>query len=248
MDSTESVLGSDAVKLFVERAADVRDRFEPGPDDLAILAQICRRLDGIPLAIELAAARVRSIALPDILGHLDDRFHLLAGGRRTAPTRQHTLRSAIDWSHDLLDDRERVVLRRLSVFSGGFDLAAVQAVAAGDGIDDFEIVDVLDQLVNKLLVSVDTNDVTSRYRFSSRSPTTAGSDSGRPRRPARLRPVMPPISPRSPHRPARGCAGPKKPIGVTESTSRSRTCGEPCSGRSVPDSPIPPCASSVVSP
>ncbi len=164
-DSTESVLGSDAVKLFVERAADVRDRFEPGPDDLAILAQICRRLDGIPLAIELAAARVRSIALPDILGHLDDRFHLLAGGRRTAPTRQHTLRSAIDWSHDLLDDRERVVLRRLSVFSGGFDLAAVQAVAAGDGIDDFEIVDVLDQLVNKSLVSVDTNDVTSRYRL-----------------------------------------------------------------------------------
>ena len=164
-DTDAAVLASDAVRLFLDRAADARDGFEVAPDEVATLARVCRRLDGIPLAIELAAARVRSIALLEILVHLDQRFRLLAGGRRTAPTRQQTLRSAIDWSHDLLDDNERIALRRLSVFTGGFDLAAATAVVADANVHTFEVLDLLDQLVNKSLVAVDVSNETTRFRL-----------------------------------------------------------------------------------
>ncbi len=164
-DTDASVLASDAVRLFLDRASDARDGFEVAADEVATLARVCRRLDGIPLAIELAAARVRSIALRDILVHLDQRFRLLAGGRRTAPTRQQTLRSAIDWSHDLLDDHERIALRRLSVFTGGFDLTAATAVLADANVPSAEVLDLLDQLVNKSLVAVDVSNERTRYRL-----------------------------------------------------------------------------------
>lgn len=164
-DTPAAVLNSESVRLFLDRAADARDGFAVRPDEVATLARVCRRLDGIPLAIELAAARVRSIALLDILVHLDQRFQLLAGGRRSAPTRQQTLRSAIDWSHDLLEENERTVLRRLSVFTGGFDLGAVIAVVTDADIQTFEVLDLLDQLVNKSLVAVDVSNTATRYRL-----------------------------------------------------------------------------------
>lgn len=164
-DTGGAVLDSDSVRLFLDRAADARDGFVVRDEEVPTLARLCRRLDGIPLAIELAAARVRSIALLEILEHLDQRFRLLSGGRRTAPTRQQTLRSAIDWSHDLLDAPERAVIRRLSIFSGGFDLAAVNAVVTDDAIESLFVLDLLDQLVNKSLVNVDASNLTTRYRL-----------------------------------------------------------------------------------
>ncbi len=164
-DTGGAVLDSDSVRLFLDRASDARDGFVVRDEEIPTLARLCRRLDGIPLAIELAAARVRSIALLEILEHLDQRFRLLSGGRRTAPTRQQTLRSAIDWSHDLLDAPERAVIRRLSIFSGGFDLAAVNAVVTDDAIESILVLDLLDQLVNKSLVNVDASNLTTRYRL-----------------------------------------------------------------------------------
>jgi predicted ATPase/class 3 adenylate cyclase len=164
-DLPEMVLASDAVRLFIDRAADARDGFSAADADVATLARLCRRLDGIPLAIELAAARVRSIAVADILAHLDQRFRLLSAGRRTAPTRQQTLRNAIDWSYELLEEPERIMLRRLSVFAGGFDLVAVGATATDDSIPVVDAVDLLDRLVDKSLVVVDLSSVATRYRL-----------------------------------------------------------------------------------
>ena len=164
-DLPEMVLASDAVRLFIDRAADARDGFSADDADVAVLARLCRRLDGIPLAIELAAARVRSIAVADILAHLDQRFRLLSTGRRTAPTRQQTLRNAIDWSYELLEEPERIMLRRLSVFAGGFDLAAVAATVTDESIPVIDAVDLLDRLVDKSLLVVDVSSDTTRYRL-----------------------------------------------------------------------------------
>ncbi|MEU0845503.1 BTAD domain-containing putative transcriptional regulator [Streptomyces sp. NPDC005962] len=121
-----------AHQLFAERAATVRPGFDPAgdPDTAAAVAEICRRLDGLPLAIELAAARLRLLTPRQIADRLDDRFHLLTNGSRTALPRQQTLRAVVDWSWDLLDERERTVLRRASVFAGGWSLAAAEAVCA----------------------------------------------------------------------------------------------------------------------
>ncbi|RNG00139.1 ATP-binding protein, partial [Streptomyces botrytidirepellens] len=121
-----------AHQLFAERAATVRPGFDPAgdPDTAAAVAEICRRLDGLPLAIELAAARLRLLTPRQIADRLDDRFHLLTNGSRTALPRQQTLRAVVDWSWDLLDERERTVLRRVSVFAGGWGLAAAEAVCA----------------------------------------------------------------------------------------------------------------------
>jgi predicted ATPase len=159
------VLASDAVRLFVERAADARDGFLVGESDAPTLARLCRRLDGIPLALELAAARVRSSTPADILTHLDHRFRLLSAGRRTAPTRQQTLHNALDWSYELLGEPERILLRRLSVFGGGFDLAAVEAITPDATLEATEVVDVLDRLVDKSLVALDLSSGPTRYRL-----------------------------------------------------------------------------------
>jgi hypothetical protein len=134
-------------------------------ENAAKLAQLCRRLDGIPLALELAAARVRSMSLADILSHLDQRFRLLTGGRRSALSRQQTLRGAIDWSYDLLDSSERTLLRRLSVFAGGFDLAASETVAEGGPVDAADVAVLLDHLVDKSLVVADPSGPSSRLRL-----------------------------------------------------------------------------------
>ncbi len=124
----ESVATAEAVQLFVTRAAAVRPDFVLTPANAAAVAQICRRLDGIPLAIELAAARARALDVEQIAARLDDRFGLLAGSSRSAPPRQQTLRATLDWSHELLSEPERALLRRLSVFAGGWTLEAAEAV------------------------------------------------------------------------------------------------------------------------
>jgi predicted ATPase len=113
---------------------------------------ICYRLDGLPLATELAAARVKALSVEQIDARLDDQFRLLTGGSRTALPRQQTLRALIDWSHNLLDEEERILLRRLSIFAGGWTLEAAEAVCAGEGVDRSEVLDLLTQLVNKSLV------------------------------------------------------------------------------------------------
>jgi predicted ATPase len=164
-DTLAGVAGCEAVRLFVARAGDVRPGFAVEPGNAAVLARLCGRLDGIPLAIELAAARVRSLALPDILSHLDHRFRLLTGGRRSALSRQHTLRGAIDWSYDLLDDPERVLLGRMAVFAGGFDLAAAETVGAGGPVNAFDVADLVDRLVDKSLVVADPSGPSSRFRL-----------------------------------------------------------------------------------
>ncbi|MEU9303488.1 BTAD domain-containing putative transcriptional regulator [Streptomyces sp. NPDC048269] len=137
-----------ALRLLADRGAAARAGFTVA-EDPAAAAEICRRLDGMPLAIELAAARLRLLTLRQIADRLDDRFRLLTGGSRTLLPRQQTLRAVVDWSWDLLDDPERVVLRRLSVFAGGCDLAAVETVCAEGGLD---VADTLGSLVDKSLV------------------------------------------------------------------------------------------------
>jgi predicted ATPase len=163
-EDREAVLACDAVRLFVDRATEARPDFAVSVDDASVLAKLCERVDGIALAIELAAARVRSMSTTEILAHLDHRFRLLSAGRRSAPTRQQTLRAAIDWSYELLDDHERIVLRRLSVFTGSFDLAAAEVVVGGDGIDILDVADLVDRLVDKSLLLVDVGD-SARFRL-----------------------------------------------------------------------------------
>jgi predicted ATPase len=158
-------LSADAVRLFVERAADARDGFVASDNDAPVLEALCRRLDGIPLALELAAARVRSMAPAEILAHVDQRFRLLSAGRRTAPTRQQTLRGAIDWSYGLLDEPERVLLRRLGVFAGGFELGAVEAMVTDNSVARLEVVSLVDRLVDKSLLVAETAGDLTRYRL-----------------------------------------------------------------------------------
>src|SRR5215204_1748452 len=148
----ESLSQYDAVKLFIERAMKARSNFAVTNDNAPAVAQICSDLDGIPLAIELAAVRVRMLSLEQIAAGLADRFHLLTGGARTALPRHRTLRASVDWSHDLLSDQERVLFRRLSVFAGGFTLDAAEEVCADDQLDRYAILDLLTALVDKSLV------------------------------------------------------------------------------------------------
>ena len=146
------LLASEAVRLFVERAAAARPDFVLTDANAPAVAQICQRLDGIPLALELAAARVRVLSVEQIAERLNDRFRLLAGGSRTAPPRQQTLSGAIDWSYDLLSEPERALLRRLSVFVGGWTLEAAEQVGAGTAAGTGDVLDLLAQLVAKSLV------------------------------------------------------------------------------------------------
>jgi len=131
--SQETLEGSEAVRLFVSRAATALPGFELTDANAAAVAQVCRRLDGVALALELAAARVKALRVEQIAARLDDAFHLLTGGSRTALPRQQTLRATMDWSHALLSDAERACFRRLAVFAGGWTLEAAEAVCAGAG-------------------------------------------------------------------------------------------------------------------
>ncbi len=158
--SPEQLKASEAVQLFMDRAAAANPRFVLAAENTPAVAQICRRLDGIPLALELAAARLKLFPAAQIASRLNDRFRLLTGGSRTALPRQQTLRALIDWSYDLLDEPERLLLRGLSVFSGGWSYEAVEAL-----FSDLDVLSLLSQLVNKSLVVMEDTGGEARYNL-----------------------------------------------------------------------------------
>ena len=163
------IIQSEAVSLFIERAADVIPGFQPSDLEAPTIAQICLRLDGIPLAIELAAARVNLLTAQEIAARLDSRFSLLTGGRRTALPRHQTLQAAIEWSQDLLSEAERILFRRLSVFAGSFTLEAAEAICANHEIRSDKVLTLLGRLVDKSLLNVEPApqypELSTRYRF-----------------------------------------------------------------------------------
>jgi predicted ATPase/DNA-binding winged helix-turn-helix (wHTH) protein len=163
--SADSITSSEAVQLFMQRAQRQQPQFELTTERSSAIAALCIRLDGIPLALELAAGRIASLSVEQINARLSDRFRLLADGSPIALPRQQTLRGMLDWSHAMLTDRERVVLRRLAVFTGGFSLEAAAAVACGETMDDFAVIDVLSQLVTRSLLVADTSAPCARYRL-----------------------------------------------------------------------------------
>ena len=165
LPAVESLPSYEAARLFIERAVAVEPGFEPNSQNAMAIAQVCYRLDGMPLAIELAAARVRVLSVEQISSRLDDRFGLLTGGGRTALPRQKTLRAAMDWGHELLPERERILFRRLSVFVSGFTLGAAESVCVWDELEREEVLDLLTSLVDKSLVNVADQGNEVRYRL-----------------------------------------------------------------------------------
>lgn len=161
----EAMTQYEAVRLFIERAVKARPNFIVTNENAPAVAQICHRLDGIPLAIELAAARVRMLTAEQIAEGLQNRFRLLTGGARTAMQRQQTLEASVEWSYNLLSEDEQAVLRRLSVFTGGFTLEATEHVCPGEGIEPYEILDLLARLVDRSLVQVEEEGAAARYRL-----------------------------------------------------------------------------------
>ena len=164
--SPETLLASEAVQLFVERAAAVRPHFAVTAANAPAVAQVCRRLDGIPLAIELAAARIGALSVEQLAARLDRRFGLLTGGNRTALPRQQTLRATVNWSYALLSAAEQTLFNRLSVFAGGFTLEAAETVCAGEQITPDAVLALLLRLVDRSLVlAEERDDGDTRYRL-----------------------------------------------------------------------------------
>jgi predicted ATPase/DNA-binding winged helix-turn-helix (wHTH) protein len=160
-----AALRHDAVRLFVARARAADPHFSLSERNAATVATICRRLDGIPLAIELAAARAAALGIEGLARRLDLRFHVLTGGRRTALPRHQTLRATLDWSHRLLAEPDRIVLRRLAVFAGSFSLEAAASVVADPALADWEVIGRIAELVDKSLVVADASGAVRRYRL-----------------------------------------------------------------------------------
>ncbi|WP_113700284.1 ATP-binding protein [Nonomuraea lactucae] len=156
---------SDAIKLFAERAQAVVPDFTVTDDNRDVIERICRRLDGLPLAIELAAVRLRALSAEQLLDRLDDRFQLLTGGPHVTRSRHQTLRALLDWSHDLCTEQERLLWARISVFTGSLDLEAAEAVCAGDGIARDEIIDLVIGLVEKSVLIREEHPTGVRYRL-----------------------------------------------------------------------------------
>ena len=165
LPSLEHLTQYESVRLFIERATDALPTFTLTNQNALAVAQVCHRLDGIPLAIELAAARVKVLSVERIAERVDDRFRLLTSGSRTALPRQQTLRATIDWGYDLLSEKERTLLRRLSVFVGGWTLEAAEAVCTWDGVEEPDVLDLLTHLADKSLVVMEEQDGTVRYRL-----------------------------------------------------------------------------------
>jgi len=163
--SPESLSQYESVRLFIERAMAVNNEFALTNTNAPAIAQICHQLDGIPLAIELAAARALAMSPEQIAVRLDNRFRLLTGGSRTTIPRHQTLRAAVDWSWDLLPDNEQALLRRLSVFAGGCTLEAAEAICAGEGVEEADVLDLLTHLVSKSLVVWQDEPVEPRYHL-----------------------------------------------------------------------------------
>jgi predicted ATPase/TolB-like protein/tetratricopeptide (TPR) repeat protein len=165
IDDRQELLRHGAVQLFVARAQAADPHFSPDGSTAAVAAAICRRLDGIPLAIELAAARGAVLGIEELASRLDDRFRLLTGGYRTAPSRHQTLRATLDWSYELLPESERTVLRRLAIFAGGFDLGAAGTVAGGEDMSQSDVVNCVASMVTKSLVTPNATDLQEHYRL-----------------------------------------------------------------------------------
>jgi predicted ATPase len=163
--SASAVMEFAAVALFVARATLTDRSFVLTDDTAPIVADVCRRLDGIPLAIELAAARVKVLSIPHLAERLNERFKLLTGGSRSALPRQQTLHALLDWSYDLLTEQEQRLFARLGILAGGFDLDAATNVCGGDGLDEIDILDLLGSLTDKSLVVADTSGEHERYRL-----------------------------------------------------------------------------------
>jgi predicted ATPase len=159
----DELIKNETVRLFCDRALAVAPTFSLTDQTASSVVQVCQRLDGIPLAIELAAARVNVLHVDQIADRLNDRFRLLTGGSRTALPRHRTLRAAVDWSYDLLSDAERKLLRRIATFAGGFTLEAAETVCADDDVRAQDVLDLLPRLVEKSLVTVEKNDHEARY-------------------------------------------------------------------------------------
>lgn len=164
-DELEDVTSADASGLFVERSAAAYPEFQLNGESAVLVRHICRTLDGLPLAIELAAARTRMLSLQQIADGLRDPFRMLTGGHRGTVPRHQTLRASVEWSYALLSETERVLFRRLAVFAGGWSLEAVEAVCSGDGLDREAILDVLASLLDNSLVVVERHDRIARYRL-----------------------------------------------------------------------------------
>ena len=163
--SAEQVVRYEAARLFMERATAALPTFQVTDRNAAAVLEVCHRLDGLPLAIELAASRVKLLSVEQIADRLADRFRLLVGGSRSAPARQQTLRATVDWSYQLLAESERRLFERLSVFAGGWALEAAEAVCSGDGVDPGDVLDLLGCLVDKSLVAAEHRGVIERYQF-----------------------------------------------------------------------------------
>ncbi|WP_308640096.1 adenylate/guanylate cyclase domain-containing protein [Paenibacillus silvisoli] len=163
--TVEQLMAFESVQLFVERALNANRAFAISPANAEAVVQICRRLDGIPLAIEIGAARIKALSAEQIAERLDDRFRLLTSGDRSKLPRQQTLRAMMDWSYELLVEQERLLLGRLSVFAGHFNLETAEDVCSDDRIDSFEVLDCLTGLIDKSLVSATEQEGISRYRL-----------------------------------------------------------------------------------
>jgi predicted ATPase/class 3 adenylate cyclase len=164
-DDPAQLVQTDAVNLFVERTRRVKTTFALTPQNTRVVVEVCQRLDGVPLAIELAAARLIAMSPADLLARLDRRFKVLAGGRRGAVGRHATLRAAIDWSYELLDAAEQVLLARMAVFSGGCTLEAIEQICSGGGVERDDILDLITSLVSRSLVIADDSAGSTRYRL-----------------------------------------------------------------------------------
>jgi predicted ATPase/class 3 adenylate cyclase len=161
----EQALTYGSIALFDARARAANPKFTISNETASAVADICRRLDGIPLAIELAAARVKVLSVPTLAQRLDERFKILTGGSRTALPRQQTMRALIDWSYDLLSEREQTIFRSFSIFASAFTLDHASSVCSSDEIEDFEVLDLLTSLVDKSLLQADHSGAEVRYRM-----------------------------------------------------------------------------------
>ena len=225
---------ADAVELFVDRARAVRPGFLPGEPANDVIKDICRRLDGLPLAVELAAARLRALPLATLAERLDDRFRLLSRGARTALPRQQTLRAVVDWSYDLLFEDERRLFSRLATFTGGCGLAAAEAVCADDQVPAGEILDVLAGWSTSPSSLPPAAEARPGLASSRRCGSTAGTDSPNPAKPTPCVPATGRITGSWPSKPTRVCAALPGRRGATASSRSRATCGPRLTGTSPP--------------
>ncbi len=245
--SPDVIGASEAVQLFTERARAVQPGFVLDESNAAAVAEICRRLDGIPLAVELAAARVTIMTPADIAARLDQRFQLLTGGRRSAAERHQTLRAAIEWSYEMLDERERTLFERLGVFPGSFDAEAVAAVAASEGLQAWDVLDAGAGLVAKSMIMADEASGTTRYQMLETLRAFAASAWKRAVGSTRCSDATRSITPASRRRPTPASPVPMRSSGASACTSSSTTCAPPSSAASCSTRTMTcetPCASS----